>query len=94
SLLEVEGLDETGDNLLAYRWKGSDGYRAVILNLGSNSAQGRVRLTGDLEPSAQYDFDDRLNNEAYLRDRDDLEANGLYVRLDRYNGHIFAVTPA
>src|SRR5262249_49811841 len=92
-LLEVEGLDEAGGNLLAYRWKGPDGYRAVILNLGPNAAQGRVRLTGDLELSAQYNFDDRLNGQTYVRDRGDLETNdGLYVRLDGYHGHIFAVS--
>ena len=94
SLLPVETLDDSSANLLAYRWKGPDGYRAVILNLGPGTAQGRVRLTGDLEPSAQYDFADRLNEQTYVRDRDDLEANdGLYVRLDGYKGHIFAVSP-
>jgi len=94
SLLEVEALDETGSNLLAYRWKGPDGYRVVILNLGPNSAQGRIKLTGDLEPSPHYDFADRLNDQGYVRDRADLEAHGgLYVRLDGYKGHIFAVSP-
>ena len=53
-----------------------------------------VKLTGDLEPSPHYDFADRLNDQAYVRDRDDLDANGgLYVRLDGYKGHIFAVSP-
>jgi hypothetical protein len=94
SLLPVETLDDSSGNLLAYRWKGPDGYRAVILNLGPGTAQGRVKLTGDLEPSAQYDFADRLNDQSYVRDRDELEANdGLYVRLDGYKGHIFAVSP-
>jgi Alpha amylase, catalytic domain len=94
SLLPVETLDDSSGNLLAYRWKGPDGYRAVILNLGPGAAQGRVRLTSDLEPSTQYDFADRLNDQAYVRDRDDLEANdGLYVRLEGYSGHVFAVSP-
>jgi hypothetical protein len=94
SLLEVEGLDETGGNLLAYRWKGPDGYRAVILNLSPGTSQGRVKLNGDLDPAPQYEFADRLNDQAYIRDCDDLEANGgLYVRLDGFKGHIFAVSP-
>jgi hypothetical protein len=95
TLLEVERLDETSGNLLAYRWKGPDGYRAVILNLGPETAQGRVRLVDELPVSDRYNFDDRLNSQTYVRERDDLEANGgLYVRLEGYGGHIFAVTPA
>ena len=87
-------MDETSGNLLAYRWKGPDGYRVVILNLGPGAAQGRVRLTGDLEASPHYDLVDRLNDQSYVRDRDDLETNdGLYVRLDGYKGHVFAVSP-
>jgi hypothetical protein len=93
SLLPVEGLDETGGNLLAYRWKGKDGYRAVVLNLSPGTSQGRIRLAGELPESQQYDFLDRLNGQSYVRDRGDLEANGLYVRLDGCQGHIFAVSP-
>lgn len=90
-LLEIEALDDSTANLLAYRWQGDEGYRAVILNLGPSTAQGRIRLAGELPPSAQYDFADRLNGETYIRDRSDLETNGLYVRLEGYRGHVFAV---
>jgi hypothetical protein len=91
-LLDVEGLDETSHNLLAYRWKGDGFYRLVVLNLGPGAAQGRIRIADELPPSAQYDFDDLLNGQSYLRDRGDLEANGLYVRLEGFQGHVFAVT--
>ena len=91
ALLDIDALDDSGGNLLAYRWKGADGYRVVILNLGTTPAQGRVRI-GDLPPSTKYDFADRLNGQSYLRDGEDIAANGLYVRLEGYQAHIFAVT--
>jgi glycosidase len=91
-LLEVEGVDDTSGNLLAYRWRGPDGYRAVILNLGAGPAQGRIRFADDLAISPRYDFADILNQQIYLRDRDDLDANGLYVRLEGHHAHIFAVS--
>jgi glycosidase len=93
SLLPAKALDEGGNDVLAYRWKGPDGYRAVILNLGPGAAQARIGLVDELPVSAHYDFDDRLNGQVYIRDRGDLEANGgLYVRLEGNKGHIFAVT--
>ena len=92
ALLPIDWLDESGGNLLAYRWKGSDGYRVVIVNLGSTAAQGRVRIAADLVPSPHYDFDDVLNGALYPREHDDLAANGLYVRLEGYRAHVFAVT--
>ncbi len=93
ALLPVDWLDDSGNDLIAYRWQGADGYRLVVLNLGSAPAQGRIRLS-DLPPSAHFEFADRLNGQTYQRDGGDLSANGLYVRLEGYQAHIFAVTEA
>jgi hypothetical protein len=91
SLLPFEAIDEGGNALIAYRWISDHGYRLVILNLGGSPAQGRVRLPDTL-PAAQYDLTDLLNGPVYVRDGGDLRENGLYVRLDAYRGHIFAVS--
>ncbi len=91
SMLPVDAIDNTSGNLLAYRWRGNDGYRAVILNLDSAPAQGRIRMADDVAQSAAYDFADILNDQIYHRDRDELAANGLYVQLAGYHAHIFAV---
>ncbi|MDB5396756.1 MAG: putative glycosyl hydrolase [Rhodospirillales bacterium] len=92
ALLPVDEVDGTSGNLLAYRWRGEDGYRVIILNLDAAPAQGRVRIAHDLVGSSRYNFADILNQQIYLRDRDDFGANGLYVRLDGYHAHIFAVS--
>jgi hypothetical protein len=92
ALLPISELDDSADNLIAYRWRGDGGYRLVILNLAGRPSQGRVRLDGEVPSSQQIDFADRLNDQLYIRDRDDLTENGLYVRLDAYHAHIFSVT--
>ena len=91
-------LDVTPDSdashgaLLCWRWQHRDAYRLVIVNLGSHQAQGRVWIAHDLAPGPQVDLIDRLDGQAYRRERDDLAANGLYLRLDANRAHIFSVT--
>ena len=92
SLLPIHGLDESSDNLIAYRWRGDGGYRLVILNLSGQPAQGRVWLNEELPTSQQIDFNDLLSGQTYVRDRGDLTENGLYVQLEAYHAHIFAVS--
>jgi hypothetical protein len=92
ALLDVDTVDDTSGSLLAYRWRGDDGYRAVIINLDAAPAHGHIRIGGDLATSPRYDFADLLNQQNYIREYDDLAANGLYVRLDGYHAHIFAVS--
>ena len=91
-LLNIDGMDDSSGNLLAYRWTGGDGYRAIILNLGPDPAQGKVWMAHELPASSSYDLADLLNGQSYVRNHDDLAANGLYVRLEPYHGHIFAVS--
>jgi hypothetical protein len=92
SLLPVDGIDDSSGNLLAYRWRGDEGYRAVILNLGPSAAQGKIWIAHEIAASSSHDFADLLNGQSYMRNHDDLAANGLYVRLEAYHAHIFAVT--
>ena len=91
ALLDVRPIDDSSGSLIAYRWHGGHGYRMVILNLGATPAQGRVPVIGDLEASGGYDFVDLLNRQVYPRHADDL-IGGLYVRLDGYHAHIFAIS--
>lgn len=92
SLLPVMGLDESGNDLIVYRWRGNAGYRLIVLNLAATPAQGHIWMTGELASSPRYDFADILHDQLYVREHSDLTENGLYVRLEGYSAHIFAVT--
>jgi hypothetical protein len=83
--------DGSWENLIAYRWRSEVGYRLIIVNLSSVTSQGRVYVTEELPPAGQYVFSDKLSGQDYVRDRDDIAARGLYVRLDPYRAHVFSV---
>jgi hypothetical protein len=85
--------DETHANLQAWRWKRGDDLRVVAVNLGGGTAQGHLRLNGDLSTSIEiFTFEDLLSGNRYPWTRDALASSGgLYVRLERGEAHIFAV---
>jgi hypothetical protein len=91
SLLSVAALDAGGDNLIAYRWRSDAGYRLVVLNLAAGPAQGRIAIVAELGAGTQLEFKDVFNDELYVRDRADLQEQGLYVKLDGYGVHVFAI---
>jgi hypothetical protein len=92
-LLEVgpEG-DGSSDNLIAYEWRFGKVWRVVAVNLSGQAAQGRLPLSDTVKPSGTYRFTDELNGQAYDRDGEDLARNGLFIRLEPYRAHLFAVT--
>jgi len=94
SLLSVAPLDADGHNLIAYRWRSPAGYRLVVLNLGANPAQGRIPIAAELGANARYDFEDVVHQQLYVRDLADLNAHGLYVKLDGHGMHVFAIAPS
>jgi alpha amylase-like protein len=90
-LLEVQSAgDDTFQDLIAYRWCHDGGRRLIVVNLGGRTAQGRVReLAADASQSCV--FCDLFDGREYLRERADLESNGLYVRLAPNQAHAFEV---
>ena len=84
--------DASHDQLLAYRWRWGEEYRLVVINLTNQTAQGRIQIADEISPAMNYKLQDLLNDETYLRERDDLRNNGLYVRLNAYSAHIFSIT--
>jgi hypothetical protein len=95
-LLDVGSAgDSTHEQIAAWRWNGAAMY-AVVVNLGTGSAQAYVKLNADLaRGSSSFVFDDVLNGQSYPRLRTDLEsAEGLYVRLGTGEAHIFRISGA
>ena len=57
----------------------------------SGDAHGRLHVADELNECASYAFTDRLDGMIYVREREELIAKGLYVRLGRYGAHLFHV---
>lgn len=90
-LLDVHpDTDHSHDNLIAYRWLSADGYRLVVVNLEGETSQGRLFIADDLPVTPKIDLMDLFDDQHYVRDYDDISHNGLYVRLDGYEVHIFS----
>jgi len=90
-LLEVQPAgDDTFQDLIAYRWHYQADNKLIVLNLGNRTAQGKVQKA--IAGAAQnYLFRDLLDGSEYLRDRAEIDGNGLYVRLAPYQAHAFEV---
>ncbi len=78
-------------SLVAYRWRSTTHLAVIVVNPGWVAAEGRVGVSAHLHDGAVFDFEDALTGVAYRRFRADLEASGLYVRLDGGGGHLFTV---
>jgi len=63
----------------------------VVVNLGSVTAQGVLRV-GGLDRGRKFIFRDELTDERHERDGEELERHGLFVRLEPNRAHVFAVT--
>jgi hypothetical protein len=93
SLATVTPCDDSPHTLLAWRWRDGNSERLVIVNLGSAPAHGYILVRPDLGPGDAFEFHDVLDDKRYVRARGDLESEGLYVRLDAGQSHIFSVSP-
>ncbi|MEO6084242.1 MAG: alpha-amylase, partial [Umezawaea sp.] len=93
-LLDVHGWPDntTCENLLAWSWTAEDGpHHLVVVNLSPIPAQGRVRLPWTDLAGRRVLFTDVLRGESFYRDGDELSAEDLYVALDPWCFHVFAV---
>jgi len=92
TLLDVHPAGENShENLIAYEWRLEGVRRVVVVNLGSVTAQGVLRV-GGLDRGRKFIFRDELTDERHERDGEELERHGLFVRLEPNRAHVFAVT--
>jgi hypothetical protein len=82
--LQSLGFGFTYDKLLCDRLKGD---AAGVLALLRDDAERQGRMARFLE-----NHDEERSVTAYGRERDDLAANGLYLRLGANRAHLFSVT--
>ncbi|MGB6482855.1 MAG: alpha-amylase family glycosyl hydrolase [Candidatus Acidiferrales bacterium] len=93
-LLEVSSAgDDSFHNLVAYQWLSTNARKIVVVNLAGAASQGRVRIIEGISASQQYTFLDQLHDVPYPRAGAEIAESGLYIRLDPFRAHLFAVTP-
>ncbi|HKT23131.1 MAG TPA: alpha-amylase family glycosyl hydrolase [Terriglobales bacterium] len=91
-LIEIEdSSDHTASDLIAYLWTGEESYRLVVVNLGAGISTGRIYLPDEVLSSASLRFDDVLNKHVYERQIPDLKRWGLFIKLDGFAAHVFAL---
>jgi len=92
-LLETQPAgDGTHENLVAYEWRSEWAWKMVVVNLGGAAAQARLYFGDQVSASAKYRFFDQMTDTLYLREGEELTRHGLFVRLEGYRAHVFAVT--
>jgi len=94
TLVNVEGWpdNQSAERLAAWTWTSIESRHLVVVNLSGERADGTVHLGGwaDLPADLRTDvvFDDLLSGERYVRDGQQLAADGLYVALDGHGVHL------
>jgi Alpha amylase, catalytic domain len=86
--------DETYANLIAYEWRLGSSWRVIIINLAGEASQGWVHFGDRALNANEYIFHDEWDDAKYWRGSEGLRSEGLFVRKDAFQAHIFDVTPA
>ncbi|KAA0940698.1 alpha-amylase family protein [Streptomyces apricus] len=95
-LLDCEGWPDNGSyrNLLAWCWSGGAGRFLTVVNLSGQPAQARVRLPWSDLGAGDLPLTGLLDGARHLRSGAELSGPGLFVDLDAWGTHVFAVGPA
>jgi hypothetical protein len=93
TLCEITGWPDnhTADNLVAWRWVMGAERRLVVVNLSEGDAAGRVHARWDGLGIGQCRLVGLLPETNYLRDIDEMQSVGLYVKLGPWGFHFFEV---
>jgi hypothetical protein len=77
--------------VLAWIWTRGHAFRLIVVNYGPQPAQARLRLPEACLIPAEVELEDAPTGQVYRRSTQELRAEGLYVRLDGWKYHLFAV---
>ncbi len=90
--------DSTFHHVIAYQWKTLQDWRLIVVNLSAMVAQAYIHLKGQLDSGphecALYTLHDRFNDLVYEGRWKNVSTYGLYVRLDPFGCHVFALRDA
>ncbi len=81
--------DESCSQLLAWSWRDGQRRALVVVNYAGVPASARVQMPWDDVAARTWVLEDRLSGTSYLRDGDDMVANGLFIGLAPWASHLF-----
>ena len=87
ALASGEG-DHSYQNILTWLWKYADDKRLVVVNYSDEIAYCRIKLDLKDYPE-QFEITDVLNEKTYIRSAAEAYHDGLFIRLDPFQSHIF-----
>lgn len=92
-LCECEGWTDnmTCRNLLAWGWRKGEAHVLVIVNFSNISSQGLVRIPWSGIASRKWQLTDLFTDRRYDRSGDEMLESGLYVSLEPWGWHLFAL---
>ncbi len=92
-LCEITGWPDnhSADNLVGWRWVMGDNRRLIVINLSQGEAAGRVHARWDGLGVGQCRLVGVIPGTDYLRDIDEMESLGLFVKLGPWGFHFFEV---
>ena len=79
---------------MTWSWTTAGARHVVVVNLGSEPAQGLVKLPWDDLAGQHWVLTDRLTGERFERAGDALAEDGLYVALSGWASHFLTFAPA
>jgi hypothetical protein len=86
--------DGSSGNLVVFEWRWKKTWKLLAVNLARDPSQGRVHFGDRPLPAKQYAFYDELHDVHYVRSRDELRSQGLFVRREASDAHLFDITGA
>jgi hypothetical protein len=86
--------DGTHENLVVYEWRLGQSWKLVVVNLAGGPSQGRVRFDDRPLDAKEYIFHDELDDARYPRNSEELRRDGLFVRKEGFQAHLFDISPA
>lgn len=82
--------DQTHQNLLSWIWYNDDEYMLIVINYNGEDAYCRLRI--DLETNKEeLELTDLMEDKSYKQTRHEIVSNGLFIKLEGYQSHIFQI---
>jgi glycosidase len=91
NILPLDLDDNSYKNLISYIWWINDNYLLIVVNYSSHPSKGHIKITPLNYGSDNWVFKDLLTQNNYIYKGTDLEKYGLYIDLNEWNSHIFAI---
>jgi hypothetical protein len=81
------------EQLLSWSWRDGNRRAVVVVNHGDDTATARIHMPWHDLAGSTWQLDDCIGGDSYVRDGDDMAANGLYIRLAPWASHVFVLMP-